>query len=828
MKLIINSIFFLFICQFALTQQTKIYGKVTDALTGEIVPSAKIIFYDTKIGILSDSLGDFVLESYYATDSIVVSAFGYKSQTIVIKRDVEQEINIKLTYPTTQFDEITIRPPDEDPAITLHKRVIRNKNINNKEKLDAYEYELYNKIQFDVNNIGEKFSNNPIVKRLDLVMKYLDSTENGKNYLPFLLSESISNFYFKNRPKKRREIISASKITGIDNFQINQILGDMYLDMNVYDNNLVLFDRSFVSPVSNFARNFYKFYLEDSTFIGGQWCYKLRFKPKRDGDLTLEGEMWIHDTTYAVKRISAKISPGANINYVQDLYFEQEFDLVAKEVWMMTNEKLIIDLKITKKSQIYGFFARKNSSRKYFKINEKRDEEFYRTNSTVEYLDSAQIRDEAYWQKHRHGALSSQEEGIENMIDSLENTSMFRSLKSLTYLASTGYVPIGKFEIGSAFTLVGFNKMETFRTGLALRTSNKFSRRIELGGKVFYGLDDRAFKYGAKIRWNVTKKKRGLLTAYYNYDFEQIGLSPTASATGSTFNSFLTVGALNKLTFVEKVGINFEKDVKKDLILFGGFDWKEFTPVGLAVFQKYDSDSNIVNINKIQTAEITARVRWTKDEEFISGAFDRSSLRSKYPVFAVQGIFGVKGVLGSDYNYQKIEFTMTHNRNVGVWGYLKYGVNAGYVFGKVAYPFLKVHEGNQSYWLLTSAFNKLNYFEFVSDKYVGGFVEHHWEGLFFDRLPLIKKLKWRLVTSGRMTYGYLSDRHQTEMIIPNFTRRFGFIPYVETSVGIENIFKVFRVDLVWRMTHLDKINPNDPLEEKIIPLGVRARWNFSF
>ena len=176
-------------------------------------------------------------------------------------------------------------------------------------------------------------------------------------------------------------------------------------------------------------------------------------------------------------------------------------------------------------------------------------------------------------------------------------------------------------------------------------------------------------------------------------------------------------------------------------------------------------------------------------------------------------------MFGSDYSYQKIEFQMSHNRNVGVWGYLKYGINAGYIFGTAAYPFLKVHEGNQSYWLLTSAFNKLNFFEFISDKYIGGNIEHHWEGLFFDRLPLIKKLKWRLVTSGRVVYGSLSERHSREMIIPSFTKQFGLIPYAETSVGVENIFKFFRVDLVWRMTHLDP---------GVNPLGVRARWSFTF
>jgi hypothetical protein len=824
MKITISIFFFLFFCA-SFSQQTKIFGKVVDAVTGEAMPFVKIKFYDSKIGTITDSLGQFSIETYYATDSIQVSFSGYLTKNIKIKKDISQEINIKLETLTSDFEEVIAKAPDELPSTILHKRVIKHKNINNKEKLDAFEYELYNKIQFDINNIGDKFNSNALMKRLDLVMKYLDSADNGKNYLPFLLSESISNFYFKNNPKKKKEVISASKISGIDNFQINQILGDMYLDMNIYENNLVLFERSFISPVSNFARNFYRFYLEDSTFIGSQWCYKLKFVPKRSGDLTLEGEMWIHDTTYAVKQVSARISPGSNINYVQDLYFEQEFNLVAKEVWMLTKEKLIIDLKLTKNSQVYGFFARKTSSRKDFIINQKREEDFYKSNSTVEYLDSAQIRDENYWVKFRHVPLSVQEVGIQKMIDSLENTKIFRSLKSIGYLASTGYVPIGKLEIGSAFTLFSYNQVEHFRTGLALRTSNKFSRRVEFGGKIAYGFGDEVFKYGLTFRWNVTKKKRGLLTAYHNYDIEQIGQSPTATSVGSTFNTLFRTGPLDKLTFVSKTGLNFEKDIKKDLIVFGGFEWKEYTPLGLAVYQRFDADSNLIDISKVQTAELTARVRWTKDEEFISGAFDRSPLRSKYPVFSIQGIFGIKGVFGSDYSYQKIEFSMTHNRNVGVWGYLKYGLNAGYVHGIVAYPFLKVHEGNQSYWLLTSAFNKLNFFEFISDKYVGGFIEQHWEGLFFDRIPLIKKLKWRLVSSGRITYGMISEKHAQEMIIPTFTRRFGNIPYAETSVGIENMFKFFRVDLVWRMTHLDPLIPGD---QKINPLGVRARWSFTF
>ncbi len=801
-------------------QQTKVKGMVWDAVNNQPMPFVKVQFQNSKIGTLTDTLGQFYIETYYATDSLVFSSVGYMTYTYKIIKDQEQEIIVRMTNSVTEMDEVKVLPPDEFPSTTLHKRVIANKYINNKEKLLSYEYELYNKIQLDLNNIGDKFTDRDIVKRLDLVMEYLDSSDNGTNYLPVILSESISKFYFKNNPKKRKEIVSATRITGIDNLQMNQFLGDMYLDINVYDNTINLFNKSFVSPVSNFARSYYRFYLEDSAFIDNQWCYKLRFKPKRTGDATFEGEMWIHDTTYAVKQISANISPGANINYIQDLYFEHHFDQVANEVWMLTKEKMIVDVKITKNTGVYGFYGRKLSTRKDFVINEDHPADFYKADNTVEILDSAKFRDDAYWISHRHEPLSIQEVGIDNMIDSLNEVTFFKALKNLTYFASTGYYPLGKVELGSAFSLVSFNPVENLRTALALRTSNNFSRRLELGGKVAYGFGDERFKYGANIRYNITPKKRGMLTTFYRYDIEQIGQSPTAAAIGSTFGTLFRTGPLDKLTMVQKAGINLEKDVKKDLILYGGFEWKQFTALGLANYVKFNPSLNTYDtLGKITSSEFIARIRWTKNEEFISGSFDRTSVGSKYPILSLQGIFGVKGLFGGNYNYQKIEFMMEHSRQIGVLGRIRYGANAGYVFGTTAYPFLKVHEGNQSYWLLTSTFNKLNYFEFISDKYVGGFVENHWEGLLFDRIPLIKKLQWRLVTTGRITYGAISSRHSSEMILPSFTKQFGNVPYAELAVGIENIFKVGRVDLVWRVTHLDP---------GMSPLGIRARWALNF
>lgn len=800
-------------------QQTKVFGRVTDASTGESLPFVRVQFKNSKIAVLSDSLGKYSIESYYATDSLQFIFAGYGKKVVLVKKEIAQQIDVKLITIISEVEEVVIRPPDEFPSTTLHKKVIANKDINNKEKLASFDYEVYNKMQLDINNFGDKFTERGLVKRLDLVMNYLDSTDNGKSYLPILLSETVSNFYFKNKPKKKKEIIQGTKITGIENIQVSQMLGDMYLDINIYDNNIVLFQRSFISPVSNVARGFYRFYLEDSTFIGKDWCYKLRFVPKRSGELTFEGEMWIHDTTYAVRTFQAKISGSSNINFIEGLYFEQEFQQVEKEVWMLVREKMIADIKLKEKTELYGFFARKLSSRKNFVINQPHEAEFYKTESTVEIAEGATSRDEKFWKERRHERLSDQEVGIENMIDSLNNTRIFKLMKGLTYMAASGYYPVNKLEYGSAYSFFSVNPVERYRVGVAVRTSNKFSKRVEYGARLAYGFGDEEFKYGLSFRYNVTPKKRGVITAFYNKDIEQIGISPTAASVGSTFATLFRTGPLDKLTFVQKTGVNFEKDIKKDIIAFFGVEWKQYEALGLANYQRLNAKGELENISKTQTAEITARIRWTKEEEFISGSFDRTSLRSKYPILSFQGIFGIKDVFGSDYNYQRLEFQMDHHRNIGYLGRIRYGASAGYFFGSAAYPFLKVHEGNQSYWLLTSTFNKLNFFEFISDRYVTAYAEYHLEGLLTDRIPLIKKLQWRLVTTGRIAYGTIDDRHSEIMILPTFTKKFGNVPYAEFALGVENIFKVGRVDLVWRLTHLDP---------GMNPLGIRARFNFGF
>ena len=480
---------FSFCFQILYAQDINVYGKTIDAKTGEALPYAKIQLLNSKKATLSDSLGFYNLSvaKTELEDSIKCSYIGYASSSKwMIKTEnsensiIRINIEFKLKSLFKDFEEITVKAPDELPSTILIRNVIANKNNNNKDKLDAYEYRLYNKIQFDLNNISDEFKSKKMVRKLDVIFNYLDSTDGGEGFLPVILSESVSKYYFKTKPNTKREIIEASQTTGIENLQVNQFLGDMYLELNIYDNNYKIFGKSFISPISNSCQNYYKYYLQDSAFIDENWCYKLHFIPKRKRDLCFSGDLWVNDSTFAIKRIEANVSPNANLNFVKDFYFRHDFEKVNNAFWMLKKERFIADIKLTKKSKVYGFYARKFSERSEFIINRKKDDQFYNTQNTVEIAADANSKTKEEWQSLRTKKLSIQEQGIGNMIDSLNETPFFKRLKNLAYMATTGYHPLGPLELGNVFSLVSMNPVEKFRLGLALRTSNTFSKKIEL------------------------------------------------------------------------------------------------------------------------------------------------------------------------------------------------------------------------------------------------------------------------------------------------------------------------------------------------------------
>ncbi len=809
-----------FVALAANAQKTKVHGYILDATTNEPVPFVNIAFDQTKIGTSSNLEGRYSLESYYATDSLSVSAVGYIPLKKYVRIDREQRIDIYLTPGEVQLKEFTVRAKDyENPAHPILRNIIRNKPVNNREKLEAFQYELYNKIQFDLNNIDENFIRSGLWNKFDFVFDYLDSTTSEKVFLPVLISESISEFYYRKKPKAKREIIVASQISGIENESITQFMGQMYQDVNIYENTIVIFDKTFVSPISDNGLVFYKYYLQDSTYIENKWCYNIRFVPRRKQELTFSGEFWVNDTTWAVKEIDANIAEDANINFVNDIRVTQKYTEVEDEVWMLIFEETVADFEL-RKGQV-GVYGRKTSHYKDFIINQPRDNLFFRGADNVEVLEDHRKKTDAFWQNRRHEPLNERQANIYVMVDSLEDNRRFQFYKDLITLATTGYKVIGPLEWGPFWSTYSWNPVEGDRVRLGGRTSNSFSTRLMLEGYGAYGFLDKEFKWSGGAQFFLTKKPWQYLGLYHTLDLEQPGRPENFFRRDNMFTSLLRRSPPVKLIRVNEWKAFYHRE------WFPGFSnritaaWRDVSPAGNFQFLSPTQDVNdSVSVSSVTNAELSFRTRFAHKERFVHGEFTRVSLGSRYPVIELEYGLGVKGLLGSQYNYHRLKIGIDSKLLLGVFGHLRLKLEAGKYWGTLPFPLLKVHEGNETFFSSEEAFNLMNFFEFVSDQYMMGWAEYHMEGFLLNRIPLLRKLKWREVGGIRTVIGSLSDHNRQEMHLPDNSYSFYNGPYTEVNMGIENIFKFFRVEGIWRLSYRG--------HDKIDNFGIRIRMAIHF
>lgn len=805
----------------AWAQTTVVSGRVFDAETKEPLPFVNVSFKGSKIGTITDIDGNYSLETYYATDSLTASFVGYKPHTKAIKRDKQQVVDFPLTAGSIELQEVTIKyEKTENPAHPIIRRVIRNKKINNREKLSAYEYEVYNKIEFDINNINEEFKERRVMRPFDFVFDHIDSSE-AKPFLPIFITEALSKYHYRKNPKAEKEIVEAARVSGVENESVSQFLGDMYQNVNIYDNYINAFGKSFVSPISDFGFFSYRYYLLDSAKIDNRyWCYKIKFQPKRKHELTFDGEMWIHDTTYAVKQIQATISGQANINWINEFRVRQEYNQVAPEVWMLTNDQLIVDFYVSNKT--VGFYGRKTSSYKDFEVNKPRDESFYSGPDNIVIADSARDKSDEFWQTARHDTLSENEQLIYHLVDTIKDVPAFRTYVDIIQLAISGYYVWGNVELGPYFTTYSFNQVEGSRFRFGGRTSNDFSTRLELSGYLAYGIRDERFKYGAAFRWFVkkSKKPRLILGGRYENDIQQLGQGDNALQEDNIIASVFRRNPATKLNGYE-IG-----EAYLDWEPFQGFTTRvtarsnRIWPLGTLVFERTDAEGITTPVNNIQTTEVNLLTRFAYKEKFVAGEFDRISLGTEYPIVAAQYAYGIPNALGGEYEYHKLRLSVRDKLKLNPFGYSDIVAEAGKIWGTLPYPLLELHNGNETYSYDETAFNLMNFFEFVSDEYASLSVTHHFNGLFLNKIPLMNKLKWREVASVKGVWGRLSDDNRTELDFPTTLHTLGAKPYWEGGVGIENILKVLRIDVLWRGAYLD--NPG------IAKWGIRGMFVFQF
>ena len=810
----------------AQAQNTVVKGKVTDAATGETLPFVNVAFKDSKIGTSTDMDGNYSIETYYATDSIMISFIGYVTRSFAIEKDKIQFIDVKLEASSVDLDVVVIKPNAENPAFPILRRVIQNKAANNREKLKAYQYEAYNKVEFDLNNITEEFTRKKLFKPFAFIFENVDSTE-GKPYLPIFMTETLSEVFYRQEPKARKERIKATKVSGIENESVSGFMGDMYQNINIYDNYLYIFGKNFVSPISDAGRSFYNYYLTDSAFVGKYWCYKLEFKPKRVQELAFVGEMWINDTTYAVRTIEAGIAKGANLNFVESFRVKQEYDQVQNEVWMLVRDELVVDLNVMpsgkreRKDPVQGLYGRRTATYRDFVIDRPFTPEFYEGMEEVLVLPEQGSDTDEYWQRHRHVPLTQKEERIYHMVDTMKTIPRFRTYIDIVNMVVTGYYPLDKIELGPYFTTYSFNPVEGHRFRVGGRTSSAFSKRVEYSGYLAYGTLDEAFKYGFGGKALLVKEPRRLVGGfYYKQDLEQLGQSANAFREDNILSSAFRRNPNNKLTLVEEYRAFLDREWFMGFNSSITFLHRNLSPRGSLSYTRTIDVPEPTSIGKITTTEILFHTRFAYREKFITGDFSRVSLGTRYPVIEAQVIQGVKGLLESDYQYTKPSIRVRQSVPMGALGNFQYMVTGQMVIGTLPYPLLIIHSGNETFYYDDMAFNTMNFFEFISDRSVSLYAEQHLEGLLFNRIPLFRRLKWREVIGGKMVIGSLSDRHLTQMDLLPYMYDLNGGPYAEASIGVENILKVFRVDLIRRLTYLHHPNINNWV--------LRLKMNISF
>ncbi|MCB9177847.1 MAG: carboxypeptidase-like regulatory domain-containing protein [Flavobacteriales bacterium] len=812
----------------AWAQTTKVSGLVTDAKTGEPIPFASIAFVDSRIGASTDMDGRYAIETYYATDSIRVSTVGYVARSFVVKKDKVQVIDIALQPNSFELAEVVIKPTEENPAFGILRRVIKNKPVNNREKLSAYQYHAYNKIEFDLNNITEDFTQKKIFKPFAFIFDNIDSTD-AKPYLPIFMTETLSDVYYRQQPKKQREFIRGTKVSGVENESIARFMGDMYQNVNIYENFLVIFGKNFISPIADGGRGYYDYYLTDSAFVGKNWCYKLTFTPKRVQELAFTGEMWISDTTYAVHRIEAGIASGANLNFVQGFWVKQQYDQVQNEVWMLTRDELVVDLNVIRdtgeknKNAVQGFYGRRTATYRDFLINEPREDAFYEgVDDVVVELDPLSLGAD-YWDQNRHVPLTAKENAIYHMVDTMKTIPRFRTYVDIISTLATGYYEKGKIEIGPYFTTMSYNPVEGLRFRLGGRTSNSFSNWVEFEGYSAYGLLDERFKFGLATRGFISKEPRLLYRASYKHDVEQLGQSTNAFRNDNILGSFFRRNPNTKLTDVEQWKASLERE------WFSGFTsevmvrYRTLQALGDLRYTRlsFEPLPRLDNVGSIRTAEVSLNTRFAYGEKYVSGEFDRIALGIlKYPTIELHLAYGVPGLLNSDYEYTKVVARSYKRWQLGTAGWTRTTIEGGRIFGTLPYPLLVIHSGNETFYLDDASFNTMNFFEFISDRYVQLFAEHHFEGLFFNRIPLLRRLKWREVATFKAVAGDLDQKHSDELLfLPGMYALYNG-PFMEASAGIENVLKVLRFDIIWRLRYND--------HPRTAPWALRAKLYINF
>lgn len=808
---------------------TIVRGKVTDATSGEALPYVNVYFPKTKMGVVTDFEGFYSLKSSDPDDSLSARVVSYKLKSKAIIKGSSQVVNFQLFPSALELKTITIKP-GENPAYRILRKIWANKDKNNKTSLEAYQYQAYTKVELDADNLSSKFLNSAVMRPFKSVFDSLKlaSGDDGKPILPVFISETISNLYYKKAPERKAEVILANNSKGIgvnDVGFISQLMGATFLDYNFYQNYMNILEKNFVSPISRDGIPFYKYTLADSLYdADGHYTYKIEFHPRRKLDLAFSGTMYIQDTIFALKRISVEVGKDANINFVERIKIQQELEPTKAGPWIPNKLRILLDIGELSNNST-GFLAKMYATYKDIEVNKILDKKVYEDKITV--AEESQNRDAKYWENNRHETLTKDDKAVYGLIDSVKNIPKVKSYISIIDFILNGHLKVGKYlEIGPYIYTYGTNIVEGNRFRFGMRTSDAFSKYWMAKGYMAYGTRDNRFKYSAQIERFINRKNWTKVGFQYKQDVEGLGVQDEFFNDNTLLNASSQLGILTRMNKVETYRIWLESDLAHGLNGRMYMVNKHVAPVGGNGFKfSYYPDpfhDTFKSRSSFITSEVTFEARFApKDVVIVKGNRRVRLAAERSPIFTPSYTFGLKNLLYSDFNYHKLSLNIQQQLKLGWIGRGSYSITGTRLFARtyLPYPLLDIQLGNETIIRSDNAFNLMNFFEFVGDRNLTAYYTHHFDGLLLNKVPLLKRLKWRELCGVKTAWVNLSKRqmeyyHQVETIEGNkapllFANE--HVPYVEVFYGIENIFKILRIDAIHRITYRDRVINGSPV-----------------
>ncbi|MBP6074336.1 MAG: carboxypeptidase-like regulatory domain-containing protein [Flavobacterium sp.] len=809
--------------------QTKVGGRVVDE-KNEPIAFANVILKGSKEGVITDDNGNFYFESEGNYELLIVSFVGYDSVQIKLAPGLNKDLKIVLKSGVS-LDEVTVytgkTSKKNNPAIDILRKIWERRRKNGLKMFKQYQYDKYEKVEFDLNTIDSAFMKNKVFKGMEFVFKQIDTSKiSGKSFLPIFINETLSQVYGDNPSKKVKEITTANKNSGLGSGEgVNTFIKDLYADYDIYNNYLKFFDKDFVSPLSRTGINVYNYVLADSMYIDNKWCYNIIYYPRRKNELTFKGDFWVNDSTFAVKKINLEASKSANINWVKEIYIEQEFEVMNDSVFLLTRDYMMSDFSFSKKEEAKGVYGKRTTLYKNHQFDQPKDDKFYKQEVNF-YDNSVYNKSDEFWEENRFENLNKNEAGIYKMLDTLKEVPRFKRIYSLASILGSGYIEIPKWKMdfGPIFSTFGYNDVEGQRIRIGGRTYFGSNDTWRIQGYTAYGFEDEQFKYGISGRWMVNPNKRVILSAGNRRDVEQMGVSLTTSndVLGRSFASsaLFASGVNNQLTSVNLTTLGFEMEPFKNFTFQTNFTYRTLKSASSDFSLDYYTDATQTKINnQVRQSEINIIAEFTPNRKTVGYGVDRLDVDFNYARFFVSYSNGIKGVLQSDFNYQKLQLYYRQPTLIGGFGRLFTTLETGKIFGAVPLGLMGVIPGNQSWFVIENTYNLLDYYDFVADEYASMHLEHHFNGRLFSRIPYLRKLNLREIVGIKAVYGRVSEDNKMlnasglQYVAPDNV-------YWEYNAGIGNIFKVLRLDCAWRGNYLEMPNARK--------FAVRASFGFYF